>query len=129
MPFAVLALAFAILVNLPTEYLPHGDVSAAFDCGVVLLLFPPLVMLAVKAEGGRWAAMLGSLSFPLYAMHYQLMAALHVMDAAEWAKWLAMALLLPAAWVIGVGIDEPLNRWRRRSRKAAAAAQSAAVLV
>lgn len=127
LPFAVLALAFAIVVNLPTDFLPYGDASAAFDCGVVLLLFPPLVMLAIKAEGGRWAAMLGSLSFPLYAMHYQLMAALHVVDAAEWAKWLAMALLLPAAWAIGVGIDEPLNRWRRRSRKAAAAARSEAL--
>ncbi|MDE2595541.1 MAG: acyltransferase [Sphingomonadales bacterium] len=120
-PFVVPAAGFvgvAMLVDLAQAL---GAWSGSYDCVAVLLLFPLLTMLGVEASGGRVATALGTLSYPIYAIHYQTFGVLHARHAPEGLVWGVALALLPVAWGLGKWVDEPLNAWRRRSRKAAKA--------
>lgn len=113
--FLVPVLVLLALISVPPAWLGS---STGYEVIIVTLIFPLLVMLTARARGGDVAAALGTLSFPLYAIHYQIFGALHVMRAGQPTVWATALALLPLSWALGKWIDEPLNAARRRSRRA-----------
>lgn len=118
-PFALPALLFLLLMNMPPNWVPQGKAWGIYDAGVVLFLFAPLVMLTARARGVAWAAALGTLSYPLYAINEPVLFALNRAGYGPEARALVLLGLCVLAWAIGKWVDEPLNRWRRDARQAA----------
>jgi len=114
LPFAVPVLLFLLLVNMPPQWIPHGRWWGAYDAWVVIGCAVPLLMLTARAKGGRIAAALGTISYPLYAINEPVVFALVRGEASAEMRTLAVAMLVLVAWALGRWVDEPLNAWRRR---------------
>lgn len=123
LPFLPLALLLFALTNLPRSLLDGPNDNGMVELAMVVLAFPPLVMAGSAAGGGRLAAALGTLSFPLYAVHYPILRAVGLLDVSGGALGAVLGLLVVAAWALGRWVDEPLGEWRRARRKAQAAAR------
>ncbi len=125
LPLPLLALILLAITALPMAADAQVNLYAGAELAAVLIAFPLMVMAGTKAQGGAIAAALGTLSFPIYAIHkpiVEAMAPLHLSTAAEVAVVIALVL---ASWVIGRYVDEPLNAWRRARRKLRSGAKSA----
>lgn len=120
-PMALPALIFLLLMNMPPNWVPQTKAWGIYDAAVVLFLFAPLVMLIARARGGAVAAALGTLSYPLYAINEPVIFALNRAGYGPETRALALLGLCVIAWAIGKWVDEPLNRWRKGARAAAAA--------
>jgi len=107
-------LLFLLLVNMPPQWIPHGRWWGAYDAWVVIGCAVPLLMLTARAKGGRIAAALGTISYPLYAINEPVVFALVRGEASAEMRTLAVAMLVLVAWALGRWVDEPLNAWRRR---------------
>lgn len=112
--FTVPALLLFTLLSAPIGAGGFRWLWPIYDLALVLLGFVPLVMLAIKARGGAAAAALGTLSYPLYALHEPLIAPLVERGAGAPMKLAAGLGMIALAWGVGRMIDEPLNRWGRR---------------
>lgn len=119
-------IAFLAVVSMPPQLVPIGPWFAAYDVGVVTLLFVPLVMLTVRAEAGPAAHALGVLSYPLYALNEPAALALVAHNAPVGARVAAVAALVLLSWAVGRYVDEPLNAMRRRARRSALALRAQA---
>jgi peptidoglycan/LPS O-acetylase OafA/YrhL len=122
MPRVYIGVLFAALLaagNMPKEFISDGWPFLAADFVTILLVFPALVMLGAVAKGGQWSVWLGTLSFPLYAIHKPLVEVLTMLHWGDGLACLAIIWLILVSWVIGRWVDEPLNDWRRARRKAA----------
>lgn len=116
--FAIPAIMLAGALCMPPQWISSPTAVAVFEFVCVVLLFPALVMIAANARAGGFAAALGTLSYPLYAIHMPVMGPLHKLGASSSTKLLACCLLIVAAWAIGHWLDEPLNRWRKARARA-----------
>lgn len=112
--FTVPALLLFTLLSAPIGAGGYRWLWPIYDLALVLLGFVPLVMLTIKARGGAVAAALGTLSYPLYALHEPLIAPLVERGAGVPLKLAAGLGMTALAWGVGRLIDEPLNRWSRR---------------
>ncbi|HWA92110.1 MAG TPA: acyltransferase [Rhizomicrobium sp.] len=96
--------------------------SPLYDAGVVLFVFPWVVIAAVTSEpSARFAplfAWAGAVSYPLYALHEPITGMiLTVMPKG--AAHVALILALPPVFILGAAaadrwFDRPLQRWLRR---------------
>lgn len=111
------AAAYALIIMVYFLALPV--VAVAWELVVVLVCLPAILALAVAAgpqavlPGG---ALLGRLSYPVYALHVPLIAmaagARKLAGAAGGVQWSALWLvpaLLGVAWAVLVWFDEPLR--------------------
>ena len=121
LPFVGLSLVLFALTNLPLSLIGAANGNALVELGIVLVVFPPLVMAGSMADGSRLAGALGTLSFPLYAVHYPILKAAGLPHGGL-ALGAVLALLVGGAWALGEWVDEPLGEWRRARRKARTAA-------
>lgn len=129
LPFALICLVLIALVNAPLAGKGLGLWGTLYDLGIVALAMPMLVMLGVRANGaGRFALGLGVLSFPVYAIHVPLVDAMRLAGWSNEVRIAGVAAVAAVAWLIGRHVDEPLNAWRRASRKRSAARRTAAAL-
>ena len=112
--FTVPALLLFTLISAPIGDGNFRWIWPIYDLALVLLGFVPLVMLTIKARGGTVAAALGTLSYPLYALHEPLIQPLVARGAGAPTKLVAGLAMVALAWSVGKLIDEPLNRWSRR---------------
>ena len=112
--FTVPALLLFTLLSAPIGAGGFGWLWPVYDVALVLLGFVPLVMLTIKARGGAVAAALGTLSYPLYALHEPLIAPLAARGAGVPMKLAAGLGMIALAWGVGRIIDEPITRWGRR---------------
>lgn len=119
LPFAALAVLLSAVVALPVAATRALMPYELYEMLVVTVMFPSLIMLGTQARAGRAAAVLGTLSYPLYAIHLPIIDALRGIGTPPAAMILAATLLAGLAWAIGRWIDEPLNDWRRKARRAA----------
>ena len=123
LPLPLLALILLAVTNIPEAATGLGDRFALVELVVVLMIFPPLVMATTEASGGVIAAAIGTLSFPLYAIHKPIVEAMIAAHVDGPARWIGVVLLIVGSWALGRWVDEPLNAWRRSRRKARAAAK------
>ena len=112
--FTVPALLLFTVLSAPIGAGDQRWLWPIYDLVLVLVGFVPLVMLTIKARGGTVAAALGTLSYPLYALHEPLIAPLVARGAGMPVKFAAGLAMIAIAWAVGRLIDEPLNRWSRR---------------
>jgi peptidoglycan/LPS O-acetylase OafA/YrhL len=119
LPLAVIGLVLLAVADLPPSLAPHGSLAwQAADLGSALLLMPLLVMLgSVSRSDGPLVTALGTLSFPIYAIHKPIVEALLAAHLPPLLGALGIVATIVLAWLIGVGIDEPLNAWRRAQRR------------
>lgn len=70
-----------------------------FDFLFAFVLCPVIVISGITAPryGGRWFALLGSISFPLYAVHYPIEV---IVTRHGGGPILAVAATIPAAWIV-----------------------------
>jgi peptidoglycan/LPS O-acetylase OafA/YrhL len=113
-PLAVPALALMLATGFGRS---AGELTWLYDPVMTLLVLPCLLMLGARAKGGRVASALGTLSFPLYAIHLQTLEGLHAWGASQPLLWIAAVLLVAISWLIGGLIDEPLSAWFRLRRR------------
>lgn len=115
-----------LLLLLLAAPLPLG---AWFDIAAVLLAFPALVAAGALASPShrldpvwKW---LGALSYPLYVLHYPLVAGLadlanhHLHRLAPELALLAALASIGLAWAAGRFYDVPLRRWLNRAGREA----------
>jgi len=122
--FGVIALGLLIVITSP-EW-PVFRLGSR-DAVSALVAFPLIIMLGAKARGWpSFAAALGTLSYPLYAIHTPLLFGMIALTA-----WLGLAKtgsgdalmtagnlgIIGAAYLVGRWVDEPLNARRRRARR------------
>jgi len=120
---ALLGVILLLLLNLPPQA-PAGEGGNAWlEPTIVVLGFPALVMAASRAEAGRVAAALGTLSFPLYAVHLPLIEAARAAPLSEIAQVAVLVLVVVGAWALGWWVDEPLGEWWRARREMRTAAR------
>lgn len=121
--FPLLAVVLLLLMNMPVP-LPLGEQRAIYDFVCIAVVFPPFVMASVAAKAGRDALALGTLSYPLYAIHLPLIDAFRNAGGSEPQACAFIVFLIALAWALGHWIDEPLNALRRCSRARRRDAQS-----
>lgn len=80
-------------------FLPVG---LAADLGFVCLVCPLVIVLGTGRGGGLWAAELGKLSFPLYAVHLPM---LRLADAAGLGPWIAIAAAIVCACAVSAALE------------------------
>jgi peptidoglycan/LPS O-acetylase OafA/YrhL len=120
-PWVALVASAAILCcPTPAEW------RSKYDLVCILLLFPLLVVSAARREpvrGARLCAVLGVISYPLYAIHQPLqrliadMFAAGGVDVARWAPdagLLLAPLLAATAWLVARHYDQPIRDWLTR---------------
>lgn len=75
----------------------------------------PYVARSLHVRGGRLDRHLGNLSFPLYLVHYPIIAAVTTaLGPAGPVRGLAVAVAVLAALALYVALDRPLDAWRVR---------------
>lgn len=125
LPTATLIVVILLAVILvPTPF----SGQRAYQLFVMTVVLPALIFFGADIKLGRWGAIacavLGDLSYPLYIVHYPLLAPLygsHVTHLAERHHTL-IALLVPVyivslaalAWALRAYFDAPLGRWLTR---------------
>lgn len=112
---AVAALLYFLILPLP---------ALGWQLAVVLVCMPGTLLLAVASGDALVVpagALLGRLSYPLYATHVPLIAlcagGLKYVGFAGGGHWASLLLVLPlfgAAWAALVWCDEPLRAWLTR---------------
>lgn len=85
-----------------------SELEGAPEILFVLLVHPMVLLGTLAMPRSSVALLLGSYSFPLYALHYPLQM-LGLYSGFSW--WQALAISLAGAAVIGLAID---RHWRRR---------------
>lgn len=120
LPLWVPALMLLAIADLPSALTASRLHFALADLVSVLLIFPPLVMVTTQARGGALAEALGTLSFPLYAIHKPVVEAMLSLHPAVVVEGAGIIALIAVSWLLGRHVDEPLNQWRRQRRKARA---------
>lgn len=113
LPFAVPAVLTALLAVGPLWSEGSAILRPLHDLALLLLAMPLIVMLGVRARPHALAGHLGTLSYPLYAIHLPVLTALHVAAVPVVLRYPVMALLPLAAWILGKWFDEPLSEARR----------------
>ena len=117
----VAALALALMVPCPMRY------RWLYDAGFVIVGSPALVILgSVASTGvrtGRVAALLATMSYPLYAIHMPIVELMKRVDTAGTieGRWIAIAALLclpPISVALARWYDEPVRRWLSALRRA-----------
>lgn len=105
-PGAATLLLIAVLL-----FVPRG---LAWDMAFVLLLCPALILAGAQPFGGRFAALLGALSFPLYAVHFPVlqMAMLYGMGPLA-----ATGGAIAAALLVGMLVDRRLIQSARQTAR------------
>ena len=118
-PAWAVVMATAIVLMLPVPLRFH----AGYDSVFVLLVSPLLVMLASRSEpgerGGRIAARLGVLSYPLYAIHLPIKEWVQATIArpdhsTTWAVLAVMILTVPLSFLLAYRYDAPVRKWLSR---------------
>jgi len=118
LPFAAVGLMLMVVVNAPIRSHDWGNWSTLYNIAAVSVAMPVLVMLGVAAHGARRGALfLGVLSFPIYAIHVPLVTAMRLAGWSTGTRLAGVVVIALGAWVLGRYVDEPLNAWRRASRK------------
>ena len=117
--FSLLAITMLCLLSMPLQSLAGQPGRALYDFFCVTVIFPLIVVLAVRSTAGKPALVLGVMSYPLYAIHLPLLDLLRHFVENEWLAIFALALLAVASWAIGHWIDEPLNVMRRNRKSRA----------
>ncbi|MEL1251040.1 acyltransferase family protein [Aurantiacibacter gilvus] len=87
-------------------FIPAG---LTFDLVFVVLACPALILLGVRASGGRLAAILGGLSFPLYAVHYPVLQFGRIFG---FDPFVTAALALVISLFVAFAVDRRLLRKR-----------------
>lgn len=112
MPFPLLALAFvaAILV------VPDGGLR---DLVAVSLVWPLIVVAGIHAGEGRFSGTvkaLGDISFPLYALHYPIVALFLPIanQVPRGSTYLLVVGLVALAWVAHTYLDTPVQKVLKR---------------
>jgi peptidoglycan/LPS O-acetylase OafA/YrhL len=129
---AVLAIAFALPVITGAAggqgqgAAPLSAWNGLFEALLVMLVFPPLILLGAHSGGSamtnRACKLLGRLSYPLYIIHYPFIYLLWDYaifgQAAPGALLPALVLTFPVMIVLAVVAmivwDEPVRRWLAR---------------
>jgi peptidoglycan/LPS O-acetylase OafA/YrhL len=131
-PWIILCAVAAILTASPSP-----SARPYFDLAAALVVFPALVYLALHFQpAGRSARIckfFGLVSYAVYAIHYPLSvfvqdllsnkAGILVENAAPWAGFAFMLLLIPLCWVLDLIYDAPVRRFlnglgkKKRGRK------------
>jgi peptidoglycan/LPS O-acetylase OafA/YrhL len=128
LPFALICLVLIAVVNAPLAGRGSGLWGTLYDLGIVALAMPLLVICGVRANGaGHFALSFGVLSFPVYAVHVPLVDAMRLAGWHDGMRIGGVAAIAAIAWLIGRHVDEPLNAWRRASRKRVAACKASAL--
>lgn len=101
-----LAVAAAMLIAM--EVAPPRSVHGLYDAAFVLIGAPLIVLIGSQAAPWRGAAALGQLSYPLYAIHWPLVALAGVATGdAVGARLAAAVAAVPAAWFLARRVDGP----------------------
>ncbi len=122
LPVWGLVAVLLVLLSMPTM---PDSVQMWRDIGVVVLLLPPFIVIAIGSEASplRSAKLedwLGQISYPVYTLHGGVLALLfglwlrqgHPVDTMPlWWRGLALGILLLACAPIARRIDAPLRRW------------------
>ena len=117
-PFWFVAGAVALALAMP-----HLSEFRYQDIACLVIVFPVVLGLGRNAYGcDRIAAKLGTISYPLYALHMPLLAGFELFYSLKQegpalglvTLALALAGCVCVAWAAGHWIDEPLNALRRR---------------
>ena len=109
----------AVLIFEPSERF-----RSTYDLACVIVVFPLVVAAGASAKPLRFAApfaVLGALSYGLYALHFPLMrmtiSALtklahgNLASCQPWAGLIFIVIALTAAYVADIWVDTPLRRW------------------
>ena len=102
---------------------PPAPLRAAYELVAVTVLFPLLIGLAMRCplcgSGARWAAVLGTLSYPVYVLHVPVARTLNgvlakglhvpVEHSAPYAGLAFLALFLPACLLADRWFDGPVR--------------------
>lgn len=120
--FWFLAGALVVLATIHNIERPFAWLEPVRQLGTAMVLNPLIVALGLKCgASGRVVRWLGAASYPLYAIHVPLIYwALYAMTPlfsglalkAVMLAWCVPVLLL--ALLLGLGVDRPLNRVRKR---------------
>jgi peptidoglycan/LPS O-acetylase OafA/YrhL len=118
-PLLPLTIMLAVLI-----FEPSARFRPAYDLVCIMLVFPLVVAAGATVKPLRFAApfaVLGALSYALYALHFPLMemtiSALTKITHGNlpryqpWAGLAFIGLALIAAYVADVGVDTPVRRW------------------
>jgi peptidoglycan/LPS O-acetylase OafA/YrhL len=116
--FALLAVILFVILSMPLPFAAGSSGRPLYDFSIVVFLLPLFLMLGVEARVGAVAAQLGTLSFPLYAIHQPILDAIRNAGGTEHLAIVAVAALILGSWAIGHWIDEPLNLMRRSRNRA-----------
>jgi peptidoglycan/LPS O-acetylase OafA/YrhL len=107
--FVPMALVMAPLLA-PAWLSPAGVATAA-----IFLCFPASILCSLQGRErpGSVAAWLGSISYPLYAIHMPILISAHLLGLTETPlQWLAAAAFaVAAAWAVERFVDAPVRGW------------------
>lgn len=121
-PFWVLAAVILVIASVPALHQPWPWLNACRELATALAINPALVALGLTCPaGGRIVRWLGVVSFPLYAVHAPLvflaMTAMQPLYSGLLLKLVMLGWCVPIlglALLLGLYVDLPLNRLRRR---------------
>ncbi|WP_404338508.1 acyltransferase family protein [Sphingomonas sp. MMS12-HWE2-04] len=127
---AAWAIAAILVLTLVAPQPLRTPANAIRDLACAGFVYPLLLIAAIQTQPGpRWRALsdwFGRLSYPLYVTHFPVVSfcclALLRFDPPRWALYAGIApiaaIAILVAWLMLVGVDEPVRRWVRDSRKA-----------
>lgn len=106
--YAMLALGLLIAVAWPDYY---GFPLAAASLGLGAVAYHGGVILP---RDGRWAAMTGALSLPLFLVHPLVLGELAFWVPLGWPLFFAsLPLTLAISWLLVVAVERPISRYRK----------------
>jgi peptidoglycan/LPS O-acetylase OafA/YrhL len=118
-PLVPLAIMLAVLI-----FEPSARFRPAYDLVCVIVVFPLVVAAGATVKPLRFGApfaVLGALSYGLYALHFPLLKMTinvltklthgNLASCQPWAGLVFISIALTAAYVADIWIDTPLRRW------------------
>lgn len=121
--------AWLVMALLPALLMcsPGPKLQAAYDIALVLLVFPPLLLVAAASPPGRAAKplfqVLGLTSYAIYVFHASLYIYAHGVAKAlgllrpQYALGIGvgfLVLLVAVTWLVDLLYDQPVRRWLTR---------------
>jgi peptidoglycan/LPS O-acetylase OafA/YrhL len=99
-----------IIFDIPSNWINRAVSGASYDVISVGIIFPLVVMFGNNARAGALAVALGTLSYPLYAIHFPLLQVMHAFPLSLMEALIGITCLVIVAWAIGRWVDGSTSR-------------------
>ncbi len=88
--------------------------AAIYELALLFTVLPMICIIATNVTGGAFTRALGTLSYPLYALHAPVVIAMRLSEVTLAFEIGVYIVLVMIAFVVGRWIDEPINLWRHK---------------